>query len=201
MFRVWHLFSRPLGIVTSHFFESISIVLEKFGLKKKSPFWSQKFSVSEKRLGIGLKNIWSKKNSRCRSQNIWIQSLSIGLKRFVLKKVLMLVSKTLASKKVLVFHIFQNRKLEWDLLLIKFYLCWYVQVILCLDFVSWSVSIAVSKELASGLVLIHCQRLNRPKALRTFTHSAPLVRSWSFNKVSVSNIRSKKKSWYQSRTV
>ena len=48
--------------------------------------------------------------------------------------------------------------------------------ILCRDFVSWSVSIAVSNELVSGLVLIHCQRLNRPKALRTFTYSAPLVR-------------------------
>ena len=39
------------------------------------------------------------------------------------------------------------------------------------------------KRLVSGLVLIHCQGHNGSKALRTLTHSTPLVQSRSSNKL------------------
>ena len=41
----------------SHFFESIGLGLENFGLEKKSRYRSRKYLVSKKSLGIGLKNI------------------------------------------------------------------------------------------------------------------------------------------------
>ena len=72
----------------SHFFESIGLGLENFGLekksryrswkylvsKKKSRYRSQKYLVSKKSLGIGLENFGLKK------------SLGIGLENFGLKK-------------------------------------------------------------------------------------------------------------------
>ena len=84
-------------------FESIGIDLDKFGLEKKSQYQSRKILVSKKvsasriygllkSLGMGLK-FGSQK------------SLSIGLERFGLKK-----SLCNGLKKVLVFHIFQDRK-------------------------------------------------------------------------------------------
>ena len=45
----------------SQFFESIGLGLESFGLEKKSRYRSRKYLVSKKSLGIGLKNIWSRK--------------------------------------------------------------------------------------------------------------------------------------------
>ena len=56
----------------SQFFESISLGLENFGLKKKSRYRSRKL-WSQKSLGIGLENFGLKK------------SLSNDLKKFVLE--------------------------------------------------------------------------------------------------------------------
>ena len=111
--RKWHLVSRLLGIETFfQLFESIGIDLDKFGLEKKSQYQSRKILVSKKvsasriygllkSLGMGLK-FGSQK------------SLSIGLGRFGLKK-----SICNGLKKVLVFHIFQDRKWECNLILLK----------------------------------------------------------------------------------
>ena len=41
----------------SQFFKSIGLGLENFGLEKKSRYWSRKYLVSKKSLGIGLENI------------------------------------------------------------------------------------------------------------------------------------------------
>ena len=73
----------------SQFFESISLSLENFGLKKKVSVSVSKIFSLKKSLGIGLKNIWSQKKV----------SVSVS-KTLVSKKVSVSVSKTLVSKKV-----------------------------------------------------------------------------------------------------
>ena len=109
----------------SQFFESIGLGLENFGLEKKSLYRSRKYLVSKKSLGIGLENIWSREKSRYQSPKFGSQkNLGIGLENLGFKKKSRYRSRKFGSqkkshywspkiwslKKVLVFHIFQNKK-------------------------------------------------------------------------------------------
>ena len=68
----------------SQFFESIG--LENFGLEKKSWYWSRKYLVSKKSLGIGLENFGLKKSLGIGLENFGLKkSLSNDLKKFVLE--------------------------------------------------------------------------------------------------------------------
>ena len=96
----------------SHFFESIGL-----GLEKKFWYWSRKYLVSKKSLGIGLENIWSQKKvsvsvskifslekkSRYRSRKYLVskKSLGIGLENFGLKKSLGIGLENFGLKKSL----------------------------------------------------------------------------------------------------
>ena len=88
--------------------KSLSSGLENFSIKKKSQYWSQKKSQYWSR------KIWSKKSIGIILENF---GLSIDLERFGLKKSLKSDLKNFGLKKVLVFHTFQDRKWEWNLLL------------------------------------------------------------------------------------
>ena len=86
--------------------KSLNIGLEKFQPLKKSRSRSRKYLVSKKSLSIGLENIWSQKKSRYGSRKFGSEKiLSIGLERYVSRK-----SHCNGLQKVLVFHIFPDRK-------------------------------------------------------------------------------------------
>ena len=81
--RVWHLVSRLLGIETFLNFLRVSVLVSKILVSKKSRYQFWKKLVSKKSLGIGLKNIWSRK----KRLGIGLKkSLSNDLKKFVLKQ-------------------------------------------------------------------------------------------------------------------
>ena len=106
--------------------KSLGLGIENFGLEKKSRYRSRKYLVSKKSLGIGLENIWSRKKVsvsvlkifglKQSLENLGLKKLSIGLKRFGLKK-----SIRNGLQNVLVFHIFPDRKWECNRLLLKFF--------------------------------------------------------------------------------
>ena len=97
--------------------KKVSVSVSKILVSKKVSVSVSKIFALKKSLGISLENlglkivsvsvskIWVSKKFQYQSR-IWVsKSLSIGLERFGLKK-----SLCNGLKKVLVFHIFQNRK-------------------------------------------------------------------------------------------
>ena len=86
--RVWHLVSRLLGIETFLNFLRVSVSVSKIWVSKKVSVSGLKIFGLKKSLGIGLKNIWSRKKSRYRSRKYLVskKSLSLGLENFGLKK-------------------------------------------------------------------------------------------------------------------
>ena len=136
--------------------------------KKKSVSVSKIFGL-EKKSPIGLQNIWSQKKSRYRSRkdSVSKKSLSIGLKNFGLKKVSVSVSKTLVSKKVLAMLISFSKEIQVILLMILSHKEFQYQ----------------SQKFWSNYWSWYIAKGTKAKALRTLTHSTPLVQSRSSNKL------------------
>ena len=141
-----------------------ALVSKIFGLKKESQNWSRKYLVSKQSLGISLENIWSQKKSWYRSRKDLVskKSLSIGLENFGLKKVSVSV-----SKKVLAMLISFSKEIQVILLMILSHKEFQYQ----------------SQKFWSHYWSWYIAKGTKAKALRTLTHSTPLVQSRSSNKL------------------
>ena len=149
-------------------FAKVSVsVSKKFGLKKVSVSVSKTFGL-EKKSRYRSRKLWSQKKSRYRSQKFWSQkSLGIGLEYFGLKKVSVSVSKVLVSKKVLAMLISFSKEIQVILLMILSHKEFQYQ----------------SQKFWSHYWSWYIAKGTKAKALRTLTHSTPLVQSRSSNKL------------------
>ena len=145
-------------------FAKVSVpVSKKFGLKKVSVLVLKTFGL-KKKSRYRSRKLWSQKKSWYRSRKDLVskKSLSIGLENFGLKKVSVSV-----SKKVLAMLISFSKEIQVILLMILSHKEFQYQ----------------SQKFWSHYWSWYIAKGTKAKALRTLTHSTPLVQSRSSNKL------------------